>query len=348
MVPAAKADDTGDDVGACALKPARPIRLQPGQIRLDDLLRVCRTGEQIDHALLNEMLTLFIQENSRRVYAALAAADSGDERELRAAVHALKGSAALIGADHLRDLARDLESHLVSGTPTNQQDAAKGLFDAVHRRGFNAPIHVSRPGCGLSASRMASVNPFERIRSTEGKVFLLLLGLALLMVGFDATNTWMGRSIWFAVVEMVVVLAYVTIGTIGTVRIVARPVRRAVEHFSRISGGDYAKPVLTRRTDEFGDMLRALDQMRISLADAVAARDAAERRYREIVERSVQGFFQTSEDGHVLAANDALAQLLGFASSSALLAEADGLAGRLYVDPTSGPSTSGSSICMSR
>ena len=181
---------------------------------------------------------------------------------------------------------------------------------------------------------MASVNPFERIRSTEGKVFLLLLGLALLIVGFDATNTWMGRSIWFAVVEMVVVLAYVTIGTIGTVRIVARPVRRAVEHFSRISGGDYAKPVLTRRTDEFGDMLRALDQMRISLGDAVAARDAAERRYREIVERSVQGFFQTSEDGHVLAANDALAQLLGFASSSALLAEADGLAGRLYVDPT--------------
>jgi hypothetical protein len=32
---------------------------------------------------------------------------------------------------------------------------------------------------------MASLNPFERISSTEGKVALLLLGLAGLMIVFD-------------------------------------------------------------------------------------------------------------------------------------------------------------------
>jgi hypothetical protein len=76
MVSAAKADDTGDDVGACALKPARPLGLPTGQIRLDDLLQVCRTGEQIDQALLNEILMLFVNENRSRIVAALAAAVS--------------------------------------------------------------------------------------------------------------------------------------------------------------------------------------------------------------------------------------------------------------------------------
>jgi HPt (histidine-containing phosphotransfer) domain-containing protein len=105
------------------------MRLPTGQVRLDDLLRVCRTGEQIDHELLKEMLMLFISENGHRIVAAVAAAERGNDVELRGAVHALKGSAALIGADHLRDLAGDLEFRVASGTANDPECAAQGLRD---------------------------------------------------------------------------------------------------------------------------------------------------------------------------------------------------------------------------
>jgi HPt (histidine-containing phosphotransfer) domain-containing protein len=80
------------------------------------------------------MLVLFIQENDRRVRAAVHAADNGDSRALRGAVHAVKGSAAIIGAEHLRDLAGDCELGIVKGTIGNPQASAQALseeYDAV-------------------------------------------------------------------------------------------------------------------------------------------------------------------------------------------------------------------------
>jgi two-component system sensor histidine kinase/response regulator len=105
------------------------MRSAPGQVRLDDLRRVCRSGEQINHALMKEMLGLFIQENRRRISMALGAAETGDSVELRGAVHALKGSAALIGAEHLHDLAANLEFRVVSGTVKDAHVETRQLED---------------------------------------------------------------------------------------------------------------------------------------------------------------------------------------------------------------------------
>jgi HPt (histidine-containing phosphotransfer) domain-containing protein len=101
----------------------------PGQVRLDDLLRVCSSGGQINVDLLKEMLGLFIQENERRIHAALVAAEHGDAPALRGAVHAVKGSAALIGAEHLCDIAGDCELRIISGTIRNPQAYARQLSD---------------------------------------------------------------------------------------------------------------------------------------------------------------------------------------------------------------------------
>ncbi|MBT0961316.1 EAL domain-containing protein [Denitromonas sp. IR12] len=60
----------------------------------------------------------------------------------------------------------------------------------------------------------------------------------------------------------------------------------------------------------------------------------AELRYRSIFEDSVIGMFQTSIDGHYLAANRALADLYGYDSPEALIAGLSDIATRLYVDPT--------------
>ena len=88
----------------------------PGRVRLDDLIQVCRNGSEINEPLLMEMLGLFIGENGRRVEAIRDAARLDRQHDLRAALHALKGSAALVGADRLRYLAADLEDAVVKST----------------------------------------------------------------------------------------------------------------------------------------------------------------------------------------------------------------------------------------
>jgi PAS domain S-box-containing protein len=175
------------------------------------------------------------------------------------------------------------------------------------------------------------MNPFERIRSTEGKVSLLLAGLAALCVGFELLAP-AERTLTWHITRVVAVLIYIGLGTYGTARIVARPVRRAKAHVEAIAHGVYTRPVRTRRTDEFGDMLRGLEQMRCALVAALDARDAADRKYREIVERSVQGFYQSTEEGQLLAANDALARLLGYESREQLLAQPVGFTRSLHAD----------------
>ena len=59
----------------------------------------------------------------------------------------------------------------------------------------------------------------------------------------------------------------------------------------------------------------------------------AEARYRSIFEDSVVGMFQTTVDGHYLAANQALAALYGYASPASLMSSLSDIAGSLYVDP---------------
>ncbi|MGE5492716.1 MAG: putative bifunctional diguanylate cyclase/phosphodiesterase [Actinomycetota bacterium] len=58
-----------------------------------------------------------------------------------------------------------------------------------------------------------------------------------------------------------------------------------------------------------------------------------ELRYRSIFENSVIGMFQTSPDGHYLAANQALAELYGYSSPAELVAGLSDIATRLYVLP---------------
>ena len=179
--------------------------------------------------------------------------------------------------------------------------------------------------------------PFERAKTIERKV-LLLVGL---FVGATCVHQilrgqeWVaGRlGVWLDLASLTVLAIFTWIMLYGLRLLVLRPLQRARAHFERIGDGDYSTPVLTRRTDEFGDMLRALERMRVSLAAATAAHEASERRHREILERSLQGFYQTTFDGRFLAANPAMASMLGYDAVDALLAEPVGTTERMYVDP---------------
>jgi PAS domain S-box-containing protein len=58
-----------------------------------------------------------------------------------------------------------------------------------------------------------------------------------------------------------------------------------------------------------------------------------ERRYRSIFENAVEGMYQTTPDGKVIAANPAMARILGYESPAELMASITDLGAQAYVDP---------------
>lgn len=81
----------------------------PGSIDTRNILAVCQSGDSIDGNLLREMLGYFIDENERRVIGLQEAVVGGHREELRQLAHAMRGSAAMLGAGHLHDLAWAME-----------------------------------------------------------------------------------------------------------------------------------------------------------------------------------------------------------------------------------------------
>lgn len=110
-------------------------------------------------------------------------------------------------------------------------------------------------------------------------------------------------------------------GSLATRAWIIKPVRRAVKHFEAIGSGNYSRPVLTRREDEFGEMLRSLDRMRLNLADLVAARDEWLARLRVLsraVESSDAAIVITDRRGVIKYVNPAFTTITGYSAVEAL------------------------------
>ena len=65
--------------------------------------------------------------------------------------------------------------------------------------------------------------------------------------------------------------------------------------------------------------------------EMLEAQEQAELRYRSIFEHASEGIFQTTRDGHYLAANPALAKIYGYVSPEELMANLTDIGSRLYV-----------------
>jgi HPt (histidine-containing phosphotransfer) domain-containing protein len=85
------------------------VRSAPGSFDIRNILTVCREGDTVNRPLLREMLGYFIEENWRRMTALSDAVEAGDRIVLRETAHAVRGSAAMLGAGRLYDLAWGLE-----------------------------------------------------------------------------------------------------------------------------------------------------------------------------------------------------------------------------------------------
>ncbi|HEY8965597.1 MAG TPA: ATP-binding protein [Candidatus Methylacidiphilales bacterium] len=116
---------------------------------------------------------------------------------------------------------------------------------------------------------------------------------------------------------------------------------------ARMTRGDYAAKIKVETRDELGEVVRAFNAVAARLREeylqakeeSARARGEEERRkesearFRSVFENAVDGMFQTTPDGHYLAANRALARIYGFDTPEELVAGIGDIGGRLYVDP---------------
>jgi HPt (histidine-containing phosphotransfer) domain-containing protein len=133
------------------------MRSHPGAVDLSNLEAVCQNGESFNTALLRELVGHFVEQNRLRLDQAADAIDAGNRETLRDLAHAVKGSAALLGAGRLHDLAFSLEHRAEPGEPQELRSAVAGLnrefsavLDAVRARHPNSLS--PEPFGGLSRS----------------------------------------------------------------------------------------------------------------------------------------------------------------------------------------------------
>jgi len=110
------------------------MRSHPGAVDTSNLVAVCQSGDTFDTALLRELIGHFVEQNRRRMDDAVKAMERGDRAALREIAHAVKGSAALLGAGRLHDLALTLEHSATASDLPSLQRAISGLnleFSAV-------------------------------------------------------------------------------------------------------------------------------------------------------------------------------------------------------------------------
>ena len=68
------------------------------------------------------------------------------------------------------------------------------------------------------------------------------------------------------------------------------------------------------------------------LEQELAERKSAEQKYRDIFDNSIDGIFQSTEDGHFINVNPAMARIYGFDSPDDMIASVSNIAAQLYVN----------------
>jgi len=94
---------------------------------VESLRRLNQPGEP---DVVHEVLTLFIAEAPARLTAVAAAVEAADAMSLQRAAHALKGSAAAIGATALQRICADLEDMGRRGALAGARDGLESMRSA--------------------------------------------------------------------------------------------------------------------------------------------------------------------------------------------------------------------------
>lgn len=107
-------------------------------------------------------------------------------------------------------------------------------------------------------------------------------------------------------------------------------IRSRLQQFQQ---GDYSSPMPLDRTDEWGEIEAAFNEMVSSLVESMTALQESERRYRDIFDNASEGIFQSTLDGEFMAMNKALANSLGYENPQQAISALTDLRHQLYLVP---------------
>ena len=177
----------------------------------------------------------------------------------------------------------------------------------------------------LRELRRAGYEPdFRRVDTEEDFLAALSADLQLILSDYDLPS-FQGLRALELVQEHGLDLPFIVVsGTIGEETAVAAIKQGASDYL--------LKGALTRLGQAVAQALHQAE-MRRERHQMQAALRRAEARYRGIFENAVEGIFQTSPDGALLAANPALARIFGYDSPEQAVAEIKDVAARLYAHP---------------
>jgi PAS domain S-box-containing protein len=112
---------------------------------------------------------------------------------------------------------------------------------------------------------------------------------------------------------------------------IARPLRRITRAAEAMAAGDLMQSVEIRSGDELGSLEAAFNLMTGKIRESVDRITESEGKYRGIYENALEGMFRTTMDGRLIAANPALARILGYESQEEALALLSDIGRQTYV-----------------
>jgi PAS domain-containing protein len=98
-----------------------------------------------------------------------------------------------------------------------------------------------------------------------------------------------------------------------------------IEGIKSISGGQYDLQLSPAPQADINNIISNVNQMTTEISNREQSLLESEKRFRAIFENAIVGIFQMTQEGTFLRVNSALANILGYPSSEALLASGQNL-----------------------
>ena len=128
------------------------------------------------------------------------------------------------------------------------------------------------------------------------------------------------------------IILFLLIGGYLFARSITNPLITLTTSTKTVAGGDYSQQLDMTRPDEIGQLAHDFDQMRESLKHSFALIDEQKAQYQSMFENAIEGIFQSLPDGTLLRANQALADISGYASPDEMLHSIAHTREQLYVN----------------
>jgi PAS domain S-box-containing protein len=246
----------------------------------------------------------------------------------------------------------DVAAALLGHDPTTAEQAAKAMRAVpIDEPAVRAAVEAYADAVIAISLRERQIADLDRdVLVTEGRligrVTELLRELSAQrerVLSRDFART-LAEAKWQSIVLGSAGIIIGLLAAVFVVRRTVRPLKLIARAIRKLAGGEKETSIPATDVDnEIGDIARAAEVFRRTLADADAAREVAvrslaeqrlaEESYRKLFEGSVDGIYVTTPAGHLLDANPALARIMGYGAADELMRDVGDVAQTLYVDP---------------